>query len=106
MSDKDKDLTPVHFAPGLMGDGCGFMAQPLDSKEPEGLWEVMDCEADMVCICNPETAVFLHMLLNRVENQIPNGPDVDRKLREMAKEMIETGAGSLLCTRLNELEEL
>ena len=77
------------------GDGCGWMAFPMDGDNPDGFWEVTDCEGDRLCVCQKETAVWLHMLLNKIEPSILNQNRTDRVgyCKRIAAEMAEGNAG-------------
>jgi len=75
------------------GDGCGWMAAPVRHDNPDGFWEVMDCEGDTLCICQKETAVWLHMLLNKFEDQIDCNGDRAGYCKRIAAEMVDGSAG-------------
>lgn len=84
------DLKSLSWVAGADGDGCGWMAIPLDASMPDGFWQVLDCEGDTLCVCKKETAVWLHMLLRKFD---PTS-DFAGYCSKIADEMAAGGAGS------------
>ena len=58
-------LDSITWVPCADGDGPAYMAWPLNDNDPDGFWTVSDVEGDTLCICKKETAVWLHLLLNK-----------------------------------------
>jgi len=69
------------------------MAFPVRRSNPDGFWEVQDCEGDTLCICQKETAVWLHMLLNKFEDQIEVNGDRTGYCKRIAAEIVAENGG-------------
>jgi hypothetical protein len=70
------------------GDGCGWMANPVSQDDPDWFWEVIDCEGDILCICQKESAIWLCMILNHFGDQIEINGDRTGYCKKIADGMI------------------
>jgi hypothetical protein len=93
---QERLVLPLDFngwVPVPDGDGFGWMAYPMENANPDGFWCVVDCEGDILCVCQKETAVWLHLLLNKFEDQIDCNGDRTGYCKRIAAEMVDGCAG-------------